>query len=62
MKKNECKNCDCWDVKEDGADGICKARAPMTSIMHPTNGELVLIRPSTKPDDYCVHDYRNTEQ
>jgi len=52
-----CKNCDCWAVSESGKEGICKAKAPMTAIMHPTTGELTLVRPSTLPEDYCIHDY-----
>jgi hypothetical protein len=57
-KRHEvCKNCKCWCVSASGKDGICKARAPITAIMHPTSGELTLIRPSTLPEDYCVHDY-----
>jgi len=60
MKKT-CKNCQCWCVNEKGDDGMCKARAPGTTIMHPTTGELTLIRPSTSVDDYCVHDYVEAE-
>jgi hypothetical protein len=55
--ERKCKNCKCWDVNSNNKDGICKARAPVTMIMHPTTGELVLVRPSTDPDDFCYHDF-----
>lgn len=52
-----CKNCKCWEPKNNSSDGVCKARAPQTTIMKPTTDGLTLVRPSTVANDWCIHDF-----
>ena len=56
--EKKCKNCECWESKNDGTgEGLCLAHAPKSILMIATNKEISIIRPTTKPDERCVHDF-----